>query len=863
MPAAASSHTNTGVASSHSTDTDFNDGTTFGNVSEITGSGDSAVVALNATNLTFDTVGQLQHNTTAIQNASVTVAGAAGADGQASGGFGGSGGLGGYAAGYLNVSGADQVDIFVGGQGSGTTGGFNGGGDGGSGDNDADGGAGGGAADIRVDNATLDGREIVGAGGAGGGGGEGSSNNNGGAGGAGGANTGQDGSDGGNNAGSGGGGGDQSSGGAGGTSTDGTNGNAGSSASGGTGASESASGGAGGGGGGGYFGGGGGASGGTDEAGGGGGGGSNYVGGVDPVVDNNRGANNGDGQVTFEWIEATGYISSNHTVDDPVDGFANITTLNNATVTVVWEEHDGSSWSAVNSTTITSTGNHTANLSAATHSTLRMRMTYEITGESPSAELNEEGITFENTPPTPSDESPTGGPELNQETVTISLNVSDTDFPSSQGDNVTVDIYHNPPESSESIIHTESVQSNSTVTVDIQPVLGGEHSWRADLNDSYGGTNSTGPHNFSVPGALQIYNESQPETLIDSRDINVTIYDLEGDEIFERSTTDGNLSTSGLPLNTPLVFAFTVDGYHDRTLILRTAFEQQSAYLLNDTVTSVSPTFLVEDETGQYDPTSSRVFIERGLQINGSTEYRTIAAEEVGTDGYTETLEMGVRYRMTVENEDGDRRVLGKFSATDSADYVLTVEEIVFDQSREQDAISWNFTHTVENEGEPSESQTVTFAFQDEDDRTEDLEVVIFERGNASNEIHNQTHPGPHGTIVITETLSSNQFDKEWEVEWTAERNPTFSGSSIVGPKGTVPIPLDDHWKHVVSIGLILVVAGLGSQINAQAVGVAVASVSGMLWYIGFLPSAVTGGVIAVGFLIPALVIMRQRGVGV
>jgi hypothetical protein len=76
------------------------------------------------------------------------------------------GGNGGYAGGVLNVVGGQVLNIYAGGQGSLTNGGFNGGGNGGSGSSSI-GYGGGGASDVRVGGAGLANRVLVAAGGGG------------------------------------------------------------------------------------------------------------------------------------------------------------------------------------------------------------------------------------------------------------------------------------------------------------------------------------------------------------------------------------------------------------------------------------------------------------------------------------------------------------------------------------------------------------------------------------------------------------------------------------------------------------------------------------------------------------------------
>jgi hypothetical protein len=260
--------------------------------------------------------------------------GGSGAEGGASV-AGGQGGLGGYAEGYLVVTPGDILNIFVGGQGSTPTGGFNGGANGGS-DNA---GGGGGASDVRVGGNSESDR-ILTAGGGGGGGragcdeGSAATGGLGGNGGSGGAGVGASGNDSPTSGGAAGGGQGGNFGsvvGASGPAGDGCGGflgspggaaSTGSGANGGAGqsccCSSSNSIPGGGGGGGGQIGGGGGGggsagtsgcSGNSKGAGGGGGGGSNYFGGVTAGTDS-VGVHSGNGIIVISWADPTPTIAS-------------------------------------------------------------------------------------------------------------------------------------------------------------------------------------------------------------------------------------------------------------------------------------------------------------------------------------------------------------------------------------------------------------------------------------------------------------------------------------------------------------------------------------------------------------------------
>lgn len=365
----------------------------------------------------------------------------------------------------------------------------------------------------------------------------------------------------------------------------------------------------------------------------------------------------------------------------------------------------------------------------------------------------------------------------------------------------------------------------------------------------------------STPAKMEVYNESAPESLINDRELTAEFYDLDGEKIFERSTTNGVFDLSGIDESQFAVRLEDSQGdYASRQVIIKDITIQQDAWMLNTngSVQTVTPTFVIEDETGTYDPTTSRVYIQRGLNISNQTTYKTVAAEEVGVDGYTETIESDQRYRIIVESPDGsDRRVLGKFSATDSQTYTLTVEELIFDLTADSEAVSWGFNHTEVENGQDQ----VHFRYQDLEDATTDLDVVIYERGNASNELHNSTYRGPLGNLSIIEPVPAQYENSEWVVEWNAERDTgDLDAKRAAGPLGVIPLPTSDRLVHTIAVGFILIVGGLASKVNSAAVGITVAGTAGLAYYIGFLPTAVAGGMIALAFLVPVLYLVQSEG---
>ena len=358
-------------------------------------------------------------------------------------------------------------------------------------------------------------------------------------------------------------------------------------------------------------------------------------------------------------------------------------------------------------------------------------------------------------------------------------------------------------------------------------------------------------------GTIDMWDVNAPDDRLDEHRIDATFHDIDGEELFEKSTTDGQFTIEGVEDTVySVTFDYSADDYHDRTVIIHDIYGENDVFLVEDSdfIDTVDPQFVINDETGQFDPTTSRVFLERSLEIDGDMSYVRVAGEEIGVDGYRETLQEDIRYRLVVENVEGDTRVLGKFKAQDDATYTLVVEDVTFDIGTDDDEVEWSASY----ESREDLNDLVRFNYSDEGDATTSIDVLIHERGNESNVVHDQTHSGPYGELAIVE---QTPLETEWTITWEATRDGTdLEATTVVGPRGHLDAPLDDRWRHTIAVSILLVIGGLASRANAVVVSVSVASVAGMFWYIAWLPADITAGIIVLAFVFPAVSIARNGG---
>lgn len=556
------------------------------------------------------------------------------------------------------------------------------------------------------------------------------------------------------------------------------------------------------------------------------------------------------------------YISANQTVDNAQTGFTNLT-LNNASAEVTWQEFSGSSWTDIASNTFTTTGNHTIDISAATNSDLRVNVTFEKTGSDPTAELHDEGVQFTNHEPEidNSSASPTG--TLNQATQTLSVDVNDTEFGTAQGDALTAEFFVDG-----SSIGTDTLNSNGTAQLS-HTFSGGDHTWHAVVSDSYGLSNTSDTFSVTTPANITIREEAEPHEIVNKATITVLISGS-GQTVDRQTVTDGNVSLSGLPTTEEYVVLVNATGYHQRAILVESIFEQSSVFVLNTSRASIENTFIIEDRSGSFPPSGSKLLIQkpvnRSLYDSGaSTSYQwlTIGGDRLGADqSLTLALVDGGRYRLIAENQEGDRRVLGEYTAVNAGTVNLRVGNV---EVTPDDSTTYGYDASYLNS---SGSKYLKFQFNDSTDGTTDLRLIIHEYGNESNEIENSTHAGPYGTFSFTENLSAistTAVNTTWVVKFEATRGgQTITGSAVVG-KSTIGngIPIAPMWLHVGSVGFLILLSGLvGGLVNPGAGAATISLAGGVFWHLGFLPSEIGGGAIALGMLLSAAWIVAFGGSG-
>lgn len=435
--------------------------------------------------------------------------------------------------------------------------------------------------------------------------------------------------------------------------------------------------------------------------------------------------------------------------------------------------------------------------------------------------------------PTITDIRPVG--RINSVPDTIYANISDNDFPDDEV-SVTASIIRENGDERE--IGAATVTSDGTqlafnmTSADKQFVSVGENTLRITATDTYGST-TTSSKPFNVPSKIYIRNTDAE--LLSNTTANVTFYGgPENNTVVSRTITDGVIDMRGLPVTEGFTLSVDASGYFTRAVTLQSIYEQQDIYVLSENATSIEARFVLEDSTGAW-PSESTLYIERAITQNNSTRFRTVVSDSFGVEGVTTQLEEDIRYQLRIKAPDGDTAVLGSYTAQVSETVTLRPAApgvtITSGESLAYDAFIQEDTLQVE--------------YRDPDSLTEELTVTIHKRGDPSDTLRPSQTYYDLGNLSLSEPL--NNQSGSWVVKLEGERGgESISIRLTTGGRQSNLVPeLGGTWRLAAGVFILLVSAGIFSQLNVGVGAVVVAMEGGVLWWFGFLSGAATASSVA------------------
>ena len=367
-------------------------------------------------------------------------------------------------------------------------------------------------------------------------------------------------------------------------------------------------------------------------------------------------------------------------------------------------------------------------------------------------------------------------------------------------------------------------------------------------------------------GQLNVYEDHTPGNLYTASTVTARFYSRDGQVVVETTASDGTIEFSGIGLDDSKEYIVTVepsDGNDGpaRTLIVEDTDATYKTFV--DATGTVTPSFVLQDNTGDFPVSSTDLRIEKTIDYSGGPEWETIYQAPFEADGENAvTIQENERFRIYIVNHQENReRYLGEYTAIPSDSVALKISEGDFSFDSDSPATyQWDAYLEPYINGTGGDDHRIKFHYEDATDQTSQVDLVIHERGDESNEILNQSYTsGPYGSLTVNKDLTNAQANTTWSVEWEATRNGSaVSGSRIVGPAATTfPLEMDPWWKGFISVAVILVSAGLFGGVRVE-LGAMVVSLEALgFWAMQWLPGEI--GLMAILVALTLSVLFRIK----
>lgn len=450
--------------------------------------------------------------------------------------------------------------------------------------------------------------------------------------------------------------------------------------------------------------------------------------------------------------------------------------------------------------------------------------------------------------------------EIDAETATVSIDVAHDDADESI-DVTFYELEEGEPEE-DPVIGSDTVSDGGTAQTswslsDDQSV----YEWYAYAEDSEGDADLSSGFYFTRTGEIRFIDE-ETDSLVDDRQIRLDI-DEGGAEYID----DGILNLS--EIEAPVNLRVRAEDYYERQISVPSTAVRDDIQMLRcpdyDGNTAGDPTntcdpdedddvvtvrFVLQDRTGLFDVSETTLSVRS--PEDDTSDRKTVHSETFGSVNRVDAiLQHRERYQLRVENEDGDTRSLGGFTATQSETVELEIGTLSW-EFEESDPYRWDAS--MEEYDGDLEGGEIEIQFEDPDQMTEDFELEVREKEGATVYTETARTLGEYSTTVPVSNTS-----KEYVVEWTATRDGSeISGTETVGALDLdLKSPFGERWTILLSSVAILVLAGLFGGVLSGIGSVIVAGFAVVLALTGWFP--VPMPILALAVVVSLLFYMGER----
>lgn len=356
----------------------------------------------------------------------------------------------------------------------------------------------------------------------------------------------------------------------------------------------------------------------------------------------------------------------------------------------------------------------------------------------------------------------------------------------------------------------------------------------------------------TVPSELQVRNEVKPDQLIDSDNVTLRArFFGAGDTVVERNVTNGTVDLSGLPADQEFVVTVKEDNadFVYRRILIENLVQTQEIYLLPTNEPSAEVRFELNDQTDRFGE-DTKLFVEKAITRNGNTSYRVISGDTVGADGRFPTILVdSERYRIRVENAEGEQRILGSYVVQGADLAQLTIGDVQFTADVEEGAAMQARLRAAPDGA--SHNDEIRLVYLDPEGQTDSITITVEDQnGNQIRPETTETLDGQTDRYVETYPVNTS-FDPEQDtaiVTVEAQRGletVTFTErlGDVADVFGSAPIP--PQVLELMGFASIVALIGLLVIVKPSMAALVGSGWAGLLTLVGVVPIPMPAVVLA------------------
>ena len=419
-------------------------------------------------------------------------------------------------------------------------------------------------------------------------------------------------------------------------------------------------------------------------------------------------------------------------------------------------------------------------------------------------------------------------------TAGIDTTDDEPDFSYRAGENVTISVSGVPTDSGVAAVDEGRVVATDTApnpegTATFQDLPSGEQAIRV----------------AEIPAELSIRDVTDG-SLIDGSAVDVSLTPVGASEpSIQQTTSDGTINMTGLPVTERFAADLSAAGdYYDRRVRLPARIDQQPAYLLpdDDAVASVSPRLTLDDQTGRFDEQRSVIRLQRPVPTASGTEYRTVAGDRLGSDGFGTAVQRNQRYRVIIVDPTAGQTYVSSFTPRTSSPTAVPIEAIQYNTTESIDGLNISTAYRSREDGD-------RLAVNLSNVRSADLSIS--EAGNASNLLLDDSY---EQNVTADVPVPEETTDANWNADYEA----TTTNDAAISGQQTIRNPARQQQREAVmrailSIALVVVLGSVAMRVSPALGGVVVIITASLLWLAGWMPPEAGLPSIGVGIVVGVL----------